>query len=37
MVEKDAFIGCDQLTIICSEGGSAQAYAIDNGIPYVIH
>lgn len=37
VVEKDAFIGCDQLTIICSEGGSAQAYAIDNGIPYVIH
>lgn len=37
VVEKDAFIGCDQLTIICSEGVSAQAYAIDNGIPYVIH
>ena len=35
-IGKDAFFGCDQLTILCAEGSSGQEYAIAYGIPYVI-
>jgi len=31
-----AFDGCDNLTIICTEGSTGHAYAVANGIPYII-
>lgn len=33
-IEKDAFKGCDNLTIHCCKGSVAEKYAIDNGIKY---
>ena len=32
-IGKDAFSGCGQLTILCTEGSAAHQYTVENGIP----
>jgi len=35
-IAEGAFSGCNQLTILCTGGSTGHAYAIEQGIPYII-
>lgn len=35
-IAEDAFDGCEQLTILCSEGSTGHAYATEHEMPYLI-
>lgn len=36
-IAEDAFEGCEEIAILCSEGSYAQAYAAENDIVYFVH